>query len=377
MSTLSTGPSFSPGATMMLRIMPIRSITRLGAQKSTDIALIRMRFRRLLLSRSNIHSTAPQHRRPADFFTATLRDRATTRSSEPMPHAFVPRFCTMSSLRNRRGIGTAGGTTQLSNREPPSLPEGYRTAQVAGAWYLFNPWDVLVAGPTDAVSTLQRHAWYDAWRRIDSELHEEAAALYDDTRPLQELPRLRQFFQMVDPGAKSDPESKDWSTAVTPTGWWRSVVAGSLTVIAAFMAATARLAPDSQRPTARMVGHELSTSVSVVVPRNPSSRPYRTTVVTVPRTSRKMQAHTTTSHFRRPPTAAYVVIVGKFGSSATAEAVMRSIKRKGYVVRIVPHGAFSEVMTPPMRTRTQAESVLRGLEAVGLQAKLMAWREPQ
>lgn len=264
----------------------------------------------------------------------------------------------------------------MSNRETPSLPEGYWTAQVAGAWYLFNPWDVLVAGPADVV-TLQRRAWYDVWRRIDSELHEEAAAFYDNTRPLQELPRLRQFFGMVDPDAKGGPESKDWSNAVTPAGRRRSLVTGSLIVIAALMAAMARMAPDFQRPTARTIRHEHSTSVSIVVPTHPISRPNRTTVAGLAQAAGKMQTHTTTPHFRRSPTATYVVMVGKFGSSAAANEVMHSIQRKGYVVRVVPRGAFSEVMTPPIRTLTQAESVLRGLEAVGLQAELVAWREPQ
>lgn len=241
---------------------------------------------------------------------------------------------------------------------------------------MFNPWDVLIAGPAD-VSTLQRHAWYDAWRRIDSELHEEAAAFYDNTRPLQQLPRLHQFFRLVDPSAKSGPESKDRSNAVTSTGRRLSPVTRTLIVIAAFIAATTRVAPDSQRPTARTLRDEHSTSLSIVVPRHPISRADRTNVAGVARAPGKMQTHTTTPHFRRSATATYVVLVGKFGNSAAAAEVMRSVQRKGYIVRIVPRGAFSEVMTPPMRTWTQAESVLRGLEAVGLRAELMAWREPQ
>src|SRR5215467_11693463 len=110
----------------------------------------------------------------------------------------------------------------MSNRETLSLPEGYWTTQIAGAWYLFNPWDVLVAGPDDAAA-VQRHAWYDAWRRIDRELHEEATAFFDASRPLHELPLLHEFFRMLGSGAKIGPASEKRSHAVT-SGWRRSAL---------------------------------------------------------------------------------------------------------------------------------------------------------
>jgi hypothetical protein len=70
--------------------------------------------------------------------------------------------------------------------------------------------------------------------------------------------------------------------------------------------------------------------------------------------------------------AAYAVSVGTFASFITAERMKHLVMRKGYVVVVVPHGAVSQVMTPPYRTRAQAERVMRGLEGSGLPAHLAA-----
>lgn len=70
--------------------------------------------------------------------------------------------------------------------------------------------------------------------------------------------------------------------------------------------------------------------------------------------------------------AAYTVSVGTFASSITAERMKHLVMSKGYIVVVVPHGAVSQVMTPPYRTRAQAECVMRGLEGTGLPAHLAA-----
>ncbi len=70
--------------------------------------------------------------------------------------------------------------------------------------------------------------------------------------------------------------------------------------------------------------------------------------------------------------AAYAVSVGTFASSMTAERMKHLVMSKGYIVVVVPHGAVSQVMTPPYRTRAQAECVMRGLEGTGLLAHLAA-----
>jgi cell division septation protein DedD len=74
-----------------------------------------------------------------------------------------------------------------------------------------------------------------------------------------------------------------------------------------------------------------------------------------------------------PRKAAYVVVVGAFESATTAEEVKHLVQSKGYVVHVVLQGTVSKVMTAPMRTRAQAESVARGLEAVGLHPQLLVW----
>jgi cell division septation protein DedD len=261
----------------------------------------------------------------------------------------------------------------MRNRETPSLPEGYWTTQVAGAWYAFNPWDVLVAGPADA-ATVQRHAWYDAWRRIDRELHAEAAAFYSDGRPLHALPHLREFFRMLAAGAKTDPASEARSHAVTPSGRRRpTLVAG--VVIAVLAAATAGIAPEPPRPLSHTVDREYPMPASTAAQNHPASRPHQLRVATIVQPAAPTRTLATTVRIRGVSKTAYVVLVGKYASSSAAEKVKRLVQRKGYVVHVVPYGLFSEVITPPLPTRRQAEGVARGLEAVGLQAKLMTWRE--
>jgi cell division septation protein DedD len=253
-----------------------------------------------------------------------------------------------------------------------SLPEGYWTTQIAGAWYLFNQWDVLVAGPADA-ATVQRHAWYDAWRRIDRELHEEATAFFDASRPLHELPHLHEFFRMLSSGAKIDPASEKRSHAVI-SGWRRPTLVVSI-VIAVFAAAAARIAPEPPRLTSHVIDREYPMSASTAAQNHPAFKPHQLRVAKIVHSAERPHTLATKASIRHSSKTAYVVLVGKYASAAAAETVKRLVQRKGYVVHVVPDGPFSEVITPPLPSRRQAEGVARGLEVIGFQTQLMAWRE--
>ena len=76
------------------------------------------------------------------------------------------------------------------------------------------------------------------------------------------------------------------------------------------------------------------------------------------------------------PIAGYVISVGEFASPTMADRMMHLIRSKGYIVEVARRGRISQVVTPPYRTRQQAEYVAHGLEGLGLPANLMAWRLP-
>src|SRR5690348_9161319 len=262
----------------------------------------------------------------------------------------------------------------MGERDELVLPGGYWATEITGGWYLFSPWDVPLAGPVDAAA-VQRHAWRDAWRRIDRELNDEDAAFHDGTRSLQDLPKLRQFFHMWDAAATGGPESEERSTAARPSHW-RQATLVAITVIAALAAAALEIGPGPQRPAVSTMEHKPAAQVSAtLVQQRPLSTPHHAIVAGVVPSVAKAGVAPTKSRAFQPSKAAYVVVVGTFESSSAAEEVKRLVQSKGYVVHVVPQGAVSKVMTAPMRTRTQAEGVARGLEAVGLQAQLMVWRE--
>ena len=70
--------------------------------------------------------------------------------------------------------------------------------------------------------------------------------------------------------------------------------------------------------------------------------------------------------------AGYVVSVGEFASPTIADRMMHFIRSKGYTVDVVRRGPLSVVVTPPYRTRKQAEYMLHGLEALRLPTILVA-----
>jgi hypothetical protein len=74
-----------------------------------------------------------------------------------------------------------------------------------------------------------------------------------------------------------------------------------------------------------------------------------------------------------PIRAAYAVTIGMFANQANANQIKHLAQRKGYIVRIVPRGTLTEVVTPPYGSKAQAERVVRGIVAIGLPARLTSW----
>jgi SPOR domain len=73
------------------------------------------------------------------------------------------------------------------------------------------------------------------------------------------------------------------------------------------------------------------------------------------------------------PARAYAVTLGTFTSAARADRLKHVAQSKGYIVRVVSLGAFSQVVTRPYANRAQAERIARGLLAAGLPARLTSW----
>jgi hypothetical protein len=262
-------------------------------------------------------------------------------------------------------------TPQMGNREMLSLPDRYWVTQIAGAWYLFNPWDVLISGPADA-TTLHRHAWRDLWRRINQQPNDEIGAIRDGTRSLQELPAVRQSFRLSDTVEEVGAESDTLPNVARPPRWRPSTMVASA-MITAFVVTAFGMGPPPDKPILRTVHHEQSLPASAAAQSHPVSVPRKAVVTNVIRSVGITARLVRTSRVYRPPTVAYVVVVGRFESSTAAENLKHLVQSKGYIVHVVLYGALSEVITRPLRTRRQAENVARGLEAAGLQARLMAW----
>jgi len=163
--------------------------------------------------------------------------------------------------------------------------------------------------------------------------------------------------------------------AAGPSRWRQATLVAS-TVIAAVATAVLAIGPKPHGPAVRTIEHKPAAQVSATaVQKRPVPTPHRAIAAGVVPSVAKAGVPPTTSRALRPRKAAYVVVVGTFKSANTADEVKRLVQSKGYVVHVVLQGRVSKVMTAPMRTRTQAEAVARGLEAVGLHPQLMVWHE--
>ena len=257
-------------------------------------------------------------------------------------------------------------------RRNRGLPDGYRARQIDGVWYLFDNRNVMLAGPADA-ATVEERAWRDVWRRIDTEIEDDIAALRAGRRPLHDMRRLRQYLRMWGDVAKVRAESEK-RPSVPQLGFRRMIGAAALAAAAALVIVAASIArgpgvaalfrhPEQHAGQAAGVTPKLAARTASVgaVEAVPSIAPTPPVII---RTA------------RRPPVAKYAVRVGNFANAATAQQMLHLVRQKGYIVDVVSSGAVTQVVTRPYRTRTQASYVARGLEGIGLPAELIAWRMP-
>ena len=266
----------------------------------------------------------------------------------------------------------------MEGRQHLSLPDGYWAREVDGVWYLFDQRNVMLTGPADA-ARIEQYAWRDVWCRIDEDIDDEIAAFQAGVRSLHELPRTRQYFRMWDDVANLRSEPKTGLIRIEP-GFRRVIGAVAVAAAAAFIivATGAARGPGGltlwPRPD-RNAGQASATFPKplaaalanvVVPPAEAEPAPPATPRATPP-------AQRTA---RRRPVVKYAATVGSFASAASAQRMMHLVRRKGYIVDVVPRGELSEVVTPPYRTRRQAASVVRGLEEIGLPAELTAYRMP-
>jgi hypothetical protein len=173
--------------------------------------------------------------------------------------------------------------------------------------------------------------------------------------------------------AKVGPEPGERSNAAAPSRRRQAALVAS-TVIAAVATAVLVIRPAPHGPAVRTMEHGPATQVSAAaVQKRPVPAPHQEIAAGVVPSAAKAGVPPMTSRALPPRKAAYVVVVGTFESAKTAEEMKRLVQSKGYVVHVVLQGPVSKVMTAPMRTRTQADGVARGLEAAGLRPQVMAW----
>ena len=266
-------------------------------------------------------------------------------------------------------------------RQNRALPEGYRTRQIDGLWYLFDDRNVMIAGPADR-ATVEERAWRAVWRQIDAEIDDDIAAFRDGSRSVHELPRLHQYLRMWDDVAKVRAESAERPGA--PERGLRRLIgaaalaAGALAAAAALVIVAASIARapaglfllrQSERPAGQAAGTLPKVAAISVSERAVEAVP---SVAPAPPVAPPPVLRTA----RRPAVAAYAVRVGHFASTASAEHMMHLVRQKGYIVDVVSRGTESQVVSHPYRTRTQATYVVHGLEEIGLSAELIAWRMP-
>jgi SPOR domain/GAF domain len=146
-----------------------------------------------------------------------------------------------------------------------------------------------------------------------------------------------------------------------------------LTPAASMPAVPTPAAPTMERKTAAQVS---ATVVQKSPVPSPVPTPHRAIAAGVVPPVTKPVAPPATPRVVGPRKTAYVVVVGTFESANAAAELKRLVQSKGYVVQVVQQGEVCKVMTPPIRTRTQAQGVAHALKAVGFQPQLTVWPGP-
>lgn len=252
-------------------------------------------------------------------------------------------------------------------RKHSPLPEGYSVEKTASL-RLFNAQGTLVEALPDspaAATIVEARAWEDTWHNVESELREDLRALREGTRPLEDLRRLRQYMRMLDTierAAAAAQEQEAHARVVRRRAFGGLALAAAAAAIAVFVAsAPVKLADNVQESLPSRPG---AATPSAVI------RKAGTGVVQQPSlsTPRPSSGARSVAAAVRTPLTGYAVSFGEFATRTTADARMRLIRAKGYLVYVAQVGDSYLVVTRPYRTREQAERLTSALQEIGLPA---------
>lgn len=231
------------------------------------------------------------------------------------------------------------------------LPEGYTAKQAGTIWCLADPHGADLLRSADA-SAVEIHAWRHLWRKRHEDFNDELAAFRSGAL----LPALAGRHES--PGTSHGVAEASRRAAPVP---WPALAAAVAGTAAAFIIGLSGIGPvrDARAPLPSPNQRAASISVGpkllAVLLDTATPESARAAVVASPR-----------------PRARYAVSVGNYANPATADRMKHLVRSKGYIVDVVREGAVSQVMTPPYRTRAQAERVARAFEDIRLPAELVA-----
>ncbi|MGH2372332.1 MAG: SPOR domain-containing protein [bacterium] len=268
-----------------------------------------------------------------------------------------------------------------------SLPDGYRVSEADGSLRLFDPQGTLleeVPQGLAATAEIRSRAWLDAWEHIERELKDELRDFREGTRPLHDMPRVRQYMRMLDAMAKEPAQARERA------GRGRFIAVMTLATAAAAAAvvilATTPL-PISQGPQEAQEGIRITQPATISAPPEPSTagvaKPRRKSpasaevkgrassrMVAMPRPARTVGAAGGAAGLSA--ITGYMVGFGEFASRAPAEIRMRLVRAKGYIVYVTQVGNSFQVVTRPYRMRDHAERLANALNEIGLPTTIQA-----
>lgn len=247
-----------------------------------------------------------------------------------------------------------------------SLPDGYSAKRVEAVWCLFDPHGRPLLSSADATA-VEIDAWRDVWRQRHEDFINECAA---DGAGLPDVCGRRD-----PPGAPHDAAGKHTALETRPDRTRRirrqvfaAAAAGAAAALVIGLAGVEKI-HEGAMPLA--TPNQQAGVAAVTVPKPLGSVSDKTVNREAPNARTALRSRRVTRPRSRTQ---YAVSVGSYANAATADRMKHLVRSKGYIVDVVPHGAVSQVATPPYQTRAQAERVARALEEIRLPAQLVARR---
>jgi hypothetical protein len=234
---------------------------------------------------------------------------------------------------------------QMVVRRHLVLPEGYSAKQRDRIWCLVDPRGLYLLLSDDGTA-IELCAWRHLWRKRHEDFINEVGAFRAGPR----VPGAAHGIADALPARQKRP---DWVTRIR----WQGVAAAA----AALVIGLAGMEPLLKSLGPLPAPNQRAASIS--------ARPKLSETVReragVPEIARVVR-------MARPrPKARYAVSAGNYANPAAADRMNHLVRSKGYIVDVVRHGAVSQVVTPPFRTRALAENVVRGFAEIRLPAQLV------